>query len=275
MQRRKHRLVLIGQWANSAQRVVMVVMAGLALSAGANTAMADVIVIGSSAANLKLGAVIKDDATLDLKAGERVRIMLPSGRTQELKGPTAVKVATLGAGEQRNDGLWNDVRRLVADQKTASESQVGAVRSVVPKSRTSGASDLSATRSMGAGAPTFSWRQVSIDSDGDVCVEKSAPLELLRGAPGRPISVTVVNLQSKTRAAADFGVGSATTAWPQAVGVDVGRYTVVLPDGAKREIRLRPIDPLPVADDTIRLLHSQRCLKQVEAWLRGQLIAVR
>jgi len=114
-----------------------------------------------------------------------------------------------------------------------------------------------------------------IDSDGDVCVQKGAPLELQRSAPGRPISVAVVNLQTKARASTEFGVGSATTAWPQAVGVEVGRYSVVLPSGEKREIRLRPIDPLPAADDTIRLLHSQRCLKQVEAWLRGQSIAGR
>mgnify|MGYP001765876230 CR=1 FL=1 len=240
----------------------------LALLLCGRGAAAEVIVLGSSAAALKPGSVIADTATIDLPAGERLRVMLPSGRTQEFKGPAAIKVGSLGAGEKRNESLWNDVRRLVANQKTASESSVGAVRSVAPKAATGGS-----TRSQGATAPQFSWRRVSIDSDGDVCVEKSAPLEMQRGAPGRPMSIVVVNMQSRKRATAEFSVGSATTAWPQGVGTEVGRYTVVLSDGVKREIRLRPIDPLPAADDTIRLLHSQRCLQQVEAWLRGQQIA--
>lgn len=231
-------------------------------------AVAEVIVLGSSAAALKPGSVLGDTATVDLPAGERLRVMLPSGRTQEFKGPAAIKVGSLGAGEKRNESLWNDVRRLVANQKTASESSVGAVRSVAPKAASGGS-----TRSHSAAAPQFSWRRVSIDSDGDVCVEKSAPLEMQRGAPGRPMSVVVVNMQSKKRVSAEFGVGSATAAWPQGIGTEVGRYTVVLPDGAKREIRLRPIEPLPAADDTIRVLHSQRCLQQVEAWLRGQQLA--
>lgn len=237
--------------------------------------MAEVIVIGSSTSTLKTGTVLNDNATIELPAGERVRVMLPSGRTQEFKGPAAIKVGTLGQGEKRNEGLWNDVSRLVVSQKTASESSVGAVRSVAPKGTSAGLPDGATPRASGAGAPQFSWRRVPIDSDGDVCVEKRAPLEMLRAAPGRPMAVVVVNMESKKRASTEFAVGSATAAWPRGVGADVGRYTVVLPDGAKREIRLRPIDPLPAADDTIRLLHSQRCLKQMEAWLRGQLIAGR
>ncbi len=272
MQGRERRLGWIARRAASTQSAIMIVGFCLALAVGGGGALAEVFVIGSSAAAFKPGMVLKDDATLNLPAGERVRVMLPSGRTQELKGPAAIKVSTLGAGEKRNDGLWNDVRRLVADQKSASESNIGAVRSVVPKS-SSGRSPAHDTGR--ATEAQFSWRQVSIDSDGDVCVQKGAPLELQRSAPGRPISVAVVNLQTKARASTEFGVGSATTAWPQAVGVEVGRYSVVLPSGEKREIRLRPIDPLPAADDTIRLLHSQRCLKQVEAWLRGQSIAGR
>lgn len=272
MYKREHRFNCQARGCQARGRAVargmIVLVAGwLTLSLAGNGAVAEVIVIGASGSSLKVGTVLDDRAMIELPAGERVRVMLSSGRTQEIKGPAAIKVGTLGAGEKRNESLWNDVRRLVANQKTATESSIGAVRSVAPKGN-------SVDKPRGS-APQFSWRRVSIDSDGDVCIEKSAPLEMLRAAPGRPMSVVVVNMQSKKRASAEFGVGSATAAWPQDVGTDVGRYTVVLADGAKREIRLRPIDPLPAADETIRLLHSQRCLQQVEAWLRGQSIAGR
>lgn len=236
-------------------------------------ARAEVIVIGSSAPALKPGVVLDDQQTLEVPSGARVRVMTTSGRTQEIKGPATVKVATLGKGEARNESLWNDVKRLVATQKTSTESSVGAVRSVAPsRTKAAGSGEESSGRSA---APQFSWRRVPIDQDGDVCVEKGASLELMRRAPGRPMTVVVVDLQERRRGSVEFAVGAATTAWPRDMGTNVGRYSVVLPDGAKRDIRLRPINPLPQADDTIRVLHSQRCLAQVEAWLRGQMTASR
>lgn len=246
-------------------------------------AHADVIVVSSNASSIKAGSVLGNDKTLDVPSGARVRIMMPSGRTQELKGPAKVKVAELGRGEAINESLWNDVKRLVSNQKQATESTIGAVRSMAPKSATDKSGD-----DQGAGspralknvpepvpAPSFSWRRVPIDAGGDVCVEKGAALELLRGAPGRPLAISIVNMQSKKRAAAEFAVGSATAAWPADIGSEVGLYAVVMPDGVKRDIRLRPIAPLPEADETLRVLHGQRCLLQVEAWLRGQMTAAR
>lgn len=244
----------------------------IALVTMALPASADVIVISSSAAAVKPGKVYTSGQSIEIPSGAKVRIMLPSGRTQELKGPLTVKAGDLGKGEATNESLWNDVKRLVATQKTASESTVGAVRSTAPKtsaSETRGAAPKPAT------PPPFSWRRVPIDKGGDVCVEKGVGLELLRTAPGRPLSLTVVNIQSKARAPAEFAVGSATSAWPASVGTDVGLYALVMPDGEKRDIRLRPIAPLPAADETLRVLHSQRCLVQVEAWLRGQMTASR
>lgn len=240
---------------------------------------ADVIVVSSNAASVKAGSLLGNDTTIDVPSGARVRVMMPSGRTQEFKGPAKVKVADLGKGETINESLWNDVKRLVSNQNQAIESTIGAVRSVVPKSR-GGGEGANAPRAFKhvpdpVPPPAFSWRRVSIDAGGDVCVEKGAPLELLRAAPGRPLAINIVNVQSKKRGVAEFAVGSATAAWPADVGTDVGLYAVVMPDGAKRDIRLRPIAPLPEADETLRVLHGQRCLVQVEAWLRGQMTAAR
>lgn len=240
----------------------------------ASAARAEIIVLGSNAPGLAVGKVLGDEATLSVPAGSRVRIMLPSGSTREVKGPASHKVAELTAGQSADRSLWNDVKRIVTTAKRSDESAIGAVRSAAPSSAERGVRAAPPPRAL---RPAFSWRHVPIDGEdgGDVCIERGARLQLVRAAPGRPQRVAVVNRQSQVRGETDFAVGSTTAAWPAAVGADVGLYVVVLPDGAKRSLRLRPIDPLPAADETLRLLHSQRCLVQVEAWLRGLAVAGR
>lgn len=238
-------------------------------------AWADVIVIASNADAFPPGHVLKDAQTIEVASGVWMRVMLVSGRLQEIKGPASVKISTLGKGEIRNEGLWNDVRRLIAAQRRGSRTQVGAERSAEPRTRSWRRMYKRVPADQAQRAASFSWRRISIDHGGDVCVEKGAPLELQRASSEAALSVMVVDLQARKRAAAEFGSGATTAKWPRAIGTNVGRYTVVLPDGAKHDIRLRPIAPLPAADDTIRLLHSQRCLGQVDAWLRGQMTASR
>lgn len=245
-------------------------LAGLLL---ASPAAADVIVISSSDPALKSGAVLRDSATIEIGSGRRARVMLPSGRTQELSGPTRIKVSSLGQGEKINESLWNDVKRLVARHKSADESVVGAVRSVAPG--TVGKSARGGSTGAAGAAPRFSWRHVPIDKGGDVCIEKGATVELQRAKSGAPVTVTVVEMRGRKRATSEFAAGSATAPWPAELRSDVGIYMVSVPQSELREIRLRPIAPLPHADETLRVLHSQRCLVQVEAWLAGHLTASR
>lgn len=234
---------------------------------------AEVIVISSSSSALKAGALLSDSTTIDLPQGARARVMLPSGRTQELSGPTRIKVSSLGQGEKINESLWNDVKRLVARHKSADESVVGAVRSVAPGK--DGKSARGGSTGAAGAAPRFSWRHVPIDKGGDVCIEKGATIELQRAKSGAPVTVTVVEMRGRKRATSEFAAGSATAPWPAELRSDVGIYMVSVPQGELREIRLRPIAPLPHADETLRVLHSQRCLVQVEAWLAGHLTASR
>jgi len=247
----------------------------VSVAAAPGIADAEIIILGSNAPGLPVGKVLQDGATLDVPSGARVRIMLSSGSTREIKGPLSQKVAALSDGKPADRSLWNDVTRLVTNTKKADESTVGAVRSVAPSSagKKKRARGL-APSTVEAG---FSWRHVPIDgaNDGDVCVERGAHLQLVRSEPGRPIQVVVINRQSQARGDADFRVGSATADWPSGIGTEIGLYVVVRPDGTKRNFRLRPISPLPAADDTLRVLHGQRCLQQVEAWLRGLALASR
>lgn len=255
--------------AGRSKRTRLSLAALLAAVAAPAVAQAELIVLSSSTAQVKSGAVLADSASLDVPAGARVRVMLPSGRTQEIKGPAKSKVADISKGEARNEGLWNDVVSVISRQKKADESVVGAVRSVAPPSGTRGVAAPTSAKS------GFSWRIVPLDPGGDVCVEKGVALELLRTKPGKPLSVVIVNRQDQRRGEATFAVGSATAKWPVSAGTDVGMYAVSFPDGPPRTIRLRPIAPLPAADETLRVLHGQRCLAQIEAWLAGIAVAGR
>lgn len=238
----------------------MLAAAGLALALVpvglARPALAEIIVIGSNAPGLKPGTVLADGKTLDLPAGASVTVMLPSGRTERLQGPLKRPVAELGKGEKADKGLWDSVAKYVQRQGGASESAIGAVRSIAPKSAPPAAAG-------------FSWRQIPVDADGDVCVEKGASLEIARAATGKGTRFTIVDVQAQKRAEAQFAQGSATAPWPADLEPKVGAYALVVENAPMRQFRLRLVSPLPDRDETLRVLHGQRCQKQAEAWLAG------
>lgn len=237
---------------------------GLALAVSAFAAdatRADVIVIGSDSPAIKAGAVLADAATLDVPSGASVTIMLPSGRTERLKGPLTRAVAELAKGEKSEPGLWDSVQRYVQKQGKPSEGHVGAVRSLAPKP---------------AKAPLpFSWRQVPVDSDGDVCVEKGVPIELARPGGGKSTRLTVVDMQAQKRADTTFAEGASSAPWPKEIEPKVGTYSLVVEGAPMRELRLRLVSPLPAPDETLRVLHGQRCQRQIEAWLRAVMTAAK
>lgn len=237
---------------------------GLALAASAlvsGTARADIIVIGSDAPAIKAGSVLVDSATLDVPSGASVTVMLPSGRTERLKGPLKRAVAELAKGEKSEPGLWDSVQRYVQKQGKPSEGQVGAVRSLAPKP---------------AKAPLpFSWRQVPLDADGDVCIEKGAPIEVARASGGKSARLTIVDMQAQKRAETAFAEGATSAPWPKEIEPKVGTYSLVVEGAPMRELRLRLVSPLPGPDETLRVLHGQRCQRQIEAWLRAVMTAAK
>lgn len=234
----------------------------LAVSAlAATAARADIIVIGSDAPAIKAGSVLADSATIDVPSGASVTVMLPSGRTERLKGPLKRSVAELAKGEKSDPSLWDSVQRYVQKQGKPSEGQIGAVRSLAPKPT--------------KGPLPFSWRQVPVDADGDVCIEKGAPIEVARPPGGKSARLTVVDMQGQKRAETAFAEGAASAPWPKDIEAKVGTYALVVENAPMREFRLRLVSPLPGPDDTLRVLHGQRCQRQVEAWLKGLMTAAK
>lgn len=230
-------------------------------------ASADVIIIGSSMPGLKAGTVLGDGNTIDLPAGQRVRVMLPSGRTQAFNGPMQVKVSSLaGVGEAADQGLWNDVKRLATQQKKPIESSVGAARSVAPqKPRSHHKQERVVARNS-----AFSWRRVPVEAEGSVCIEKGAKLELRRGRAGRMQDVSVAEMESGKRAKAEFATGAVSVSWPDGLEAKAGAYFVGLSGAPIRQVTLVPLSRLPPTDDTLRVLHANGCRDQMKAWIISQ-----
>ena len=230
-------------------------------------ATADVIVIGSSVPGLNAGTVLTDEKTIQLPAGERVRLMLPSGKTQSFSGPKQIRVSSLAGGGQKADqGLWDDVKRLASQQKKPIESAVGAARSVAPPKP-------GARESRGQGPtshPAFSWRGVPVDADGSVCVEKGARLQLQRQRAGRTQVVSVAQMQSGKRAMAEFATGAVAAPWPQGLQAEAGFYIVSLSGAPIRQINLVSLPRLPSSDETLRVLYAHGCRAQMATWLSSQ-----
>lgn len=246
-------------WQLHAARGLGIAVAVSAFAADA--ARADLIVIGSDAPAIKSGAVLADTATLEVPSGASVTVMLPSGRTERLKGPLKRAVAELAKGEKSDPGLWDSVQRYVQKQGKPSEGHVGAVRSLAPKP---------------AKVPLpFSWRQVPVDADGDVCIEKGAPIEVARSGGGKSARLTVVDMQAQKRAETTFAEGASSAPWPKEIEPKVGTYSLVVEGAPMRELRLRLVSPLPGPDETLRVLHGQRCQRQIEAWLRAVMTAAK
>jgi hypothetical protein len=215
-------------------------------------AQAEVIVLSAKGGSLKAGDTIADNATIDLPSGATIEVLLPTGAMRTLSGPSKTAVASLTKGEKPDAGLFSKVAELVG-KTGGSESSVGAVRAA-PATR--------ATR-----PPAFSWTAVPIEADGDWCVEKGSPLSLVRSAGERPLKVTLVDVAASQRTELTFDAGKADIPWPEAFAPKVGSYAVLVPDRPMRQIRLRLIAPLPSREDTLRVLHGQRCEVQMRAFL--------
>jgi hypothetical protein len=116
----------------------------------------------------------------------------------------------------------------------------------------------------------FSWRDVPLSTKGDYCVEKNANVSLVRKWTSRALTLTIVEMRSKRRANIRFAVGEGSRPWPDALNLQPGlTYALLFPNvSGYREMRLRMIAPLPPREDTLQVLHGQRCESQMRAFIR-------
>jgi hypothetical protein len=240
-------------------RCVMALAAVLVAGAtSASSAAAQLYVMESTVAAIRVGSAFDMNATIPVPAGSYIRAVLPSGKTQTIKGPYNGTVADLAKGQPINEGVTAWLKNIL---KTggSTESTTGIMRSVV--------------RAAEKPRAAFSWSTIPV-MDGTVCIEKGANLRLVRVASSKTERVTVLDTDNGQQAEARWEAGADTADWPSGVTPrpDV-IYYLLAPDRLRRQITLRVLERLPAEDDVLAELHKLGCSSQFEAWVREKLAA--
>jgi len=232
----------------------------LALGSAATLAHADLYVVESTAAAVKVGSQLSPSDALNIPAGAHIRAVLPSGKTQTIKGPYQGTVADLEKGQIRNDGMMTWVRNIL-QTGGSNEATPGATRSISPPAPNARA---------GAG---FSWTTVPVATEGSVCVEKGARLQLVRSPTHQPSRATVVDVANAVQGEVQWDAGNDAAAWPANVTVRPdGVYALLVQDRPRRQVTLRVVEK-PAESDVLVELYRLGCRQQFEAWMRERLAA--
>lgn len=237
---------------------VLLVVFLLAAPLPTASAQGQVYVIESTTAAVKVGTAFALDDRITVPADATIRIVMPSGKTQTIKGPYSDAVAGLAKGQKTNDGVMAWIKTLM---------QTGGSNERTP----------GATRSARAPGPaaSFSWTAIPVATDSTICVDKRAKLELRRSPSPRAERFIVVDMKTEQRAEVEFAAGSETAPWPAGVAPRPdGEYVFLAPENRpRRQVTLRVLDSLPGEDDILAELAARECKHQFDAWVREKMTA--
>ena len=242
--------------------IVRLAAAFVALAGSALPALAQIYVIESTAPDIKVGVPLALSDSVLIPAGASIRAVLPSGKTQTVRGPFNGAVADLAKGQDINEGVVGWLKNIM---------QTGGATEATP----------GATRSAGVPAtprsiPRFSWSNVPTSIDGNVCVDKGGKLELARAPVPVAQRVAVVDVESAARGEAEWPVGANLVPWPAGVAVRPGGAYYLLVEGRpRRQLKIEVLDPLPADEDLLTELQKRGCRYQFEAFVREKLAAAK
>jgi hypothetical protein len=245
----------------SAQRLPAFFFAlSIALFVGLTGAWADIYVMESTAPGMRVGVWLTAEETLTIPAGAHVRAVLPSGKTQTIRGPYSAKVSELIKGVESNESLMGQVRKLL-ETGGSRENIAGGVRSAGPT----------------ADSPRgFSLAEIPSWANGKACVLKGANIVLARQSTSGAERAVLVNAKSFERAQVEWEAGSATAAWPANLTLRPdATYQVLVQDREGRDVTVRFMDKAPADDDMLIELHKLGCTHQLETWVRDRMLAVK
>jgi hypothetical protein len=219
---------------------------------------AQVYVLESTADAVKAGTAFKAGERIAIPAGSTIRAVMPSGKTQTVKGPYSGLAEELAKGQQANESVIAWFKTLL-QTGGSTERTPGVTRSM---------------RMAEAPAP-FSWTDVPSTADSTMCIEKGAKLQLRRSSSQRTERFIVINETTAERGEADFAAGASLASWPASVPVrNDATYALLGPDNRPRkQARLRVIDTLPGEDDILAELATRECRHQFDAWVRDKVTA--
>ncbi len=230
----------------------------LVAAIGVLAAHAQVYVLESTADTVKPGTAFKAGDRVAFPAGTSIRAVMPSGKTQTIKGPFSGPASDLAKGHQANEGVIAWLQNLL---------QTGGSTERTP----------GVTRSMrAADAPAlFSWTLVPSTVDSTICVEKGAKLQLRRSASQRAERIIVLNQASSERGEVEFAAGSDKVSWPANVPLraDVTYALLGADSQPRKQVVLRVLDRLPSDEDVLAELATRGCRYQFDAWVKEKVAA--
>lgn len=234
--------------SSGAKRSVFAVAIAFSLSITAPVA-ADILIVSSNTPGLQPGMQLADSAQLDVPAGAKVRLLLPSGATLSVYGPASRPVKDVTKGEPIVESVWAKAKEMLATGGV-DQSRPGATRSIVVTPPPT---------------PTAVWNIISASAKGNVCVEKGARLTLVRPAgSGGQREAMLVDTSSKASAAIVWPDKATQAEWPTALPPGAAStYQITSAGAAMREIRLRFLNKSELGDTTaLRALLQNDCQQQ-------------
>jgi len=228
------------------------VLAAIAVVSGA---AADILIVSSTTPELKPGMQLADSAKLDVPAGAKVRVLLPSGATLQINGASSRLVKEITKGEPLVESVWAKAKELLATGGV-DQSRTGAVRSFTPPPPPA--------------VQGFSWTLVGTNASGNVCVERDAALLVERPA-SRAADITIIDTARNTRAVVGFAGDAMKADWPAALPPSAETtYQIVAANSGVRQIKLRLIDKAGTSDAAaLRTLLENDCRTQARVWAKG------
>ncbi len=213
----------------------------------------DLVVIDSTAPELRPGQVVKSGAGIDVPAGLRVTLIDETGKPVSIVGPHSGPPPSTG-GTGKSDGkLISSLANFLvgAGKETGS---LGVMRAGVnPK------------------PPDDQW-VINISRAGEHCVPADGPFRLWRAGSAKRSSIKLRNLTDKSNKTVPWPAGKKSIDWPSGLALsDGGTYLIRLKGSmvARRiVIHLVPAG-LPSAAHRAAWMAERGCTAQARAVLAG------
>lgn len=209
---------------------------------------ADLVVVASSAPDIKAGRIVDSAAAMEVPAGASVTLVSQSGKAITLKGPHSDPPGGNAAG-----GGGSLVASLSKMLKGGEETAgVGAMRSAI-----------------GAKGPADPWA-IDVARSGRHCVAAEGPVKLWRSKERRADVLSLRNVSDKSKAKADWPAGAATIEWPSGIALNDGAYYVArrkdVLTASRLEIHLVPAG-LPSDAHKAAWMAEKGCVRQARLLL--------
>ncbi|MBT3358323.1 MAG: hypothetical protein HN403_01705 [Rhodospirillales bacterium] len=180
---------------------------------GIGTVAAEMVVIASTAAEIKGGQVVKDGATLNVPDGASVTLVSSDGAALTINGPFTGVPGGKKAGSGGDNSLVSSLSGLLSStgKKTAA---LGVMRAGATKD------------------PDDPWT-VNTERSGKQCVRAGVPAVLWRSNAGKKATLKIRNMKSKERTTTEWPSGAEKLKWPEGSAVSDGEQYIIRKKGDK------------------------------------------